>query len=220
MLGLWMPEWFQVVKAASPVQSGVNLLPAMLAHTIIAIVVGVLTTKIGYCNPFILMGLVFMSIGSGLFTTFEVGTGSPRWIGYQVLYGLGAGQFMTGPLLAVQSVLSPADTPVGVATVSFFQMFGGAFFTGVSQTIFNQQLIKELLKNVPGVDIAQLLAAGTAAVHKVASPDELPGIVLSYNRAILDPFYLAAAVTATAFFCALGIEWINVKGKNLVAEAA
>src|SRR5206468_526874 len=113
------------------------------------------------------------------------------------------------PLIAVQSVLSPEDTPVGIATVSFFQMFGGALFAGLSQTVFNEQLVKQLMKNVPDVDLGKLLAAGTIAVRQVALPEQLPGVLQSYNVAILDTFYLSAAVAAVSFAFALGLPWIN-----------
>ena len=32
---------------------------------------------------------ILMSIGAGLITTFTPGTGHAKWIGYQVIYGLG-----------------------------------------------------------------------------------------------------------------------------------
>jgi hypothetical protein len=32
MLGLWLPEWFQVIKGDSPLASGIHMLPSMLAQ--------------------------------------------------------------------------------------------------------------------------------------------------------------------------------------------
>ncbi|KAF2683133.1 MFS general substrate transporter [Lentithecium fluviatile CBS 122367] len=215
MLSLWLPEWFQVIKGDSPVESGIHLLPSMLAQTVAAIVSGVGITLLGYYNPWIILGPALMSIAGGLLSTLKVTSGSAEWIGYQVINGLGAGCFITGPMIAVQAVLSPADTPVGIAIVTFFQMFGGALMAALSQTIFNEQLLKQLARNVPGIDVGALLAAGTSAIHKVVTPEQLPGILESYNAALLDPFYLGAAVTALSSVCALGLEWVNVKGKTL-----
>lgn len=192
----------------------------MIAQTISTIIAGGMTTVLGYYNPWLLLGTALMSIGCGLFTTFEVHTGSPQWIGYQVIFGLGAGMFITSPLIAVQSVLSPENTPIGISTVTFFQMFGGSLFIAISQTIFNEQLLKELMKNVPSIDIRALLAAGTIGLHKVATPDQLPGVIQSFNVALMDTFYLGAATAAISFFVSLGLPWISVKGKNLAASAA
>ncbi|KAF2035937.1 MFS general substrate transporter [Setomelanomma holmii] len=220
LFSLWMPEWFQVIKGVSPVRSRINLLPAMLAQTVSTIIAGGLTSPLGNYNPFLLLGSALLSIAAGLFTTMKVATGSPQWIGFQVISGLGGGMFITGPLIAVQSVLSPADTPVGIATVSFFQMFGGSLFAALSQTIFNEQLVKELSKNVPDINVGALLAAGTIGFHKVVQPAQMAGVLQSCNVAILDTFYLAAVVTATSFVFALGLPWISVKSKSVAEEAA
>ena len=115
--------------------------------------------------------------------------------------------------MAAQTVLSPKDIPIGMATVSFFQMFGSALATGLSQTIFNEQLAKQLSTNSPDVDVGRLLAAGTAAIRHVASPAQLPGVLQSYNVAILDTFYLASALSAVSFLCAVCLPWISTKAK-------
>lgn len=59
IFGLWMPEWFQAVKGASPVKSGVSLLPAILGQIFTSILSGVMITKLGYFSKFThrLMGL-------------------------------------------------------------------------------------------------------------------------------------------------------------------
>ena len=192
----------------------------MLAQTVSTIIGGALTTVLGYYNPWMLSGTALTSIACGLFTTFEVDTGSPQWIGYQVIFGLGVGFFITAPMIAVQSVLSPEDTPIGLSTVTFFQMFGGALFAALSQTVFNEQLLKQLMRNVPDIDIQALLMAGTVGIHKVASLEQLPGVLQSYNVALMDTFYLGAATSAVAFCVALGLPWKSVKGKSLTGSAA
>jgi MFS family permease len=91
----------EVIKDVSPVQSGVNLLPAMVAQTVSTIFAGGLTTLLGYYNPFLLAGSALLSIGSGLFATMQVSTDSPHWIGYQVVFGLGAGMYIIGSVLKI-----------------------------------------------------------------------------------------------------------------------
>ena len=237
MLGTWMPEWFQAIKGVSPVNSGINMLPSMIAEVIAAVVYvirmlnfnletdcvsssGGLITLLGYYNPFILGGTTLLAIAAGLITTFDINTESSYWIGYFVIFGLGSGFFITSPLIAVQAVLNATDTPVGVALVSFFQLFGSAFFIALSQTIFNEQLLRQLAKNAPDADVGALLAAGTAQLHRAVSPEQLHGVLLSYNEALLAPFYLGAGIGGLATFVGLGIKWVNVKGKKLGSDAA
>lgn len=181
---------------------------------------GGLITYLGYYNPFIIVGTALLAIGSGLLATLEIDTGNSKWIGYQVIFGLGSGFFVTSPLIAIQAVLSATDTPIGIAIVTFFQMFGSAFFAALSQTIFNEQLLKQLAHNAPDADVGALLAAGTARLHRAVTPEQLHGVLLSYNRALLDPFYLGAGISALAMFFSLGIQWVNVKGKQMSPGAA
>lgn len=192
----------------------------MIAQTFSTVLAGSLISWLGYYNPFVLLGCVFLCIGSALYTTMSVDTSSARWIGYQIVFGIGGGMFTVGPLIAVQSTLSPQDMAVGIATVVFFQLFGGSLFAVVSQTIFNKQFVKALMGHAPNVDLQALLAAGTVGFHKVVKPEQLGGVVLAYNDAILDTFYLGVAITAVAFLFALGLPWISVKGKKPGLEAA
>lgn len=81
----------KIIKGVSPVQSGVNMLPIVLAQLVSTVIAGGMISWLGYYNPFLLLGTMLVTIGSGLFTTIEIDTSSVRWIGYQVIFGLGGG---------------------------------------------------------------------------------------------------------------------------------
>ena len=48
-----------------------------------------IVTKFGYYNPFLLFGLLLLAIGAGLDTTLVVSSDEGRWIGFQILCGVG-----------------------------------------------------------------------------------------------------------------------------------
>jgi Na+/melibiose symporter-like transporter len=81
----------KIIKGVSPVQSGVNMLPTMLAQLVSTVVAGGMISWLGYYNPFLLLGTMLVAIGSGLFTTMGVDTGIGRWIAYEIIFGLGGG---------------------------------------------------------------------------------------------------------------------------------
>lgn len=116
----YIPEWFQVVKGASPLKSGVMNIALFVPQIIGSIIAGASINKLGYCNPWILAGTCLVSIAAGLYTTFGVSTGHAKWIGYQVLNGIGAGFSMETPLTAAQTALSAEEAPVGISIVTFF----------------------------------------------------------------------------------------------------
>lgn len=213
----YLPEWFQVVKGASPVRSGVMNIPAFLSQVVATVLCGGLVTKLGALNPWIWFGTVLMSVGTGLFSTFEVGTGSSRWIGFQVLQGFGFGCVAQMPVVAVQTALPPEQIPVGLAMAAFAQFFGSAIFVAVAQTIFGNVLITQLATLAPQIDAETLLLAGSAAVRSVVPAQSLPAVLLAFNKAVISTFYLSAGASVAALLVSLGIPWINVRGKNSMA---
>lgn len=47
--------------------------------------------KIGYYLPFSVAGAILIAIGNGLLATLSPSTSTGKWIGYQILIGVGRG---------------------------------------------------------------------------------------------------------------------------------
>src|ERR1700761_2303353 len=215
----YIPEWFQVIKGASPIKSGVMNIALFVPQIIGSILAGTMINKLGYCNPWILAGCAFASIAAGLYSTFKVDSGHAAWIGFQVLNGLGAGFSMETPLTAAQTALSYEEAGIGISLVTFFQFFGSSIFLAIAQTVFSNKLTSELAKHAPEVDAKTLMHLGTSAVRGFVTKEELPAVLAAYNKAITSTFYVAAGASACSVFAALLSEWRSVKGKNTPAEA-
>ncbi|KAE8163280.1 major facilitator superfamily-domain-containing protein [Aspergillus tamarii] len=214
----YLPEWFQIVKAASPIRSGVMLLPSVCTQVFGSLVSGILAKYLRYYNPWLFIGSAFLCIANGLYTTFTVSSTSASWIGYQIVQGLGCGFAAQIPLLTVQLVLKdkPRYVPVGIATVLFTQYFGSAVMQSIGGAIFQNEL-KRQLQGQASLDYKQiemLLNTGTLKVREVAVqafPDRLADIIVAYNNAITTIFYLPIAGSALAFILSLGIPWVNTR---------
>jgi hypothetical protein len=213
----YLPEWFQVIKSASPTKSGLMYLPLSVADILSATLAGVSVMYIGYTNPIILAGTALMSAGTGTFTTFTPTTNHQHWIPYQVLQGIGAGITLSMPYIATQTVLKADDIPVGTSIVQLFQFFGGSVFLAIAQAIFSNKLVSSLSElssdGISSVDIERILHAGSASVRQVVTEAQLPGVVNAYNTSIVSTFYVATAAAALAFFVSLALEWRSVKPK-------
>ena len=98
---LYIPLWFQAIKGVSPVKSGIDTIPLILALVIASILAGIGVHHIGYYTQFLYIGIVFTAVGSGLLTTLKVDSNHSKWIGYQVITGLGIGMSMQQSNLAV-----------------------------------------------------------------------------------------------------------------------
>ena len=97
-----------------------------------AMISGVAITLIGYYVPFMIASTIVASIGMGVLSTLKPDSGSPTWIGYEALFGLGIGAGLMQMVLIAQTVLSDDDIATGTATLIFFQTMGGAIMVRVA----------------------------------------------------------------------------------------
>jgi hypothetical protein len=109
-------------------------------------------------TPFIIVGSITLAIGSPLFSTLEVDTSFAKWLGYQILAGIGSGMGIRVSLLALQTILDIEDIPIGTACVIFFQTLEGTLFIAVAQAAFQNGVVCAAQKLVPDIDPLLLLA--------------------------------------------------------------
>ncbi|KAL8832481.1 MAG: hypothetical protein Q9191_000251 [Dirinaria sp. TL-2023a] len=208
----FVPIWFQSVKGVSAVESGIRLLPMMLSMVIGSISGGIFNSKIGYYTPFAILGSCIMSVGAGLLTTFQVNTGEGKWIGYQVLYGIGLGLCFQVPNLAAQTVLPKNDVTMGLTLMLFGQLLGAAVFVAVGENVLGNQLLLRL-SGIPGFNSGLVTSGGATSVLS-SLPANLRGTVLTaYNEALRKVFQVGLTVSCLAVLGAVTLEWRSVLKK-------
>jgi hypothetical protein len=208
----YIPIWFQAIKGASAVSSGVRLLPLMLGQVVASISGGLINQKVGYYTPIGLFGVSLMSIGAGLIYTFQVTTGEGKWIGYQILYGLGMGWCFQTPNLATQTCLPRKDVTIGMALMFFGQLLGSAVFVSVGQNVLSNQLVARL-SGLPGFD-RSLVSSGGATSLIDSMPSNLRGTVLeAYNESLQRVFLVGLILACLASLGFFMMEWKNILKK-------
>ena len=78
---------------------------------------GGLVGVVGYFQPFLLIGAIFATVGSGLLYTLGINSSSAQYIGYQIIIGIGIGTSIQVPVIAAQALSSMADIPLVTADV-------------------------------------------------------------------------------------------------------
>jgi hypothetical protein len=171
---------------------------------------GILTSKIGYYTPFIIVGTCLLSIGAGLLTTLQVDTGEGKWIGYQILYGFGMGLSFQAPNLAAQTVLPTKDVPIGTSLMFFSQLLGGAIFISVGENILNTQLV-ERLSSLPNFNVGLVIDNGATTLAASVPANLLSTVLEAYNESLRKCFQVGLIMTCLTIFGALAMEWRSVK---------
>jgi hypothetical protein len=195
-------------------------LPAILGLVICSMLAGGAVTALGYYTPFMLLSSVLMAIGAGLLSSFEVDSGSPKWIGYQFIFGAGVGLGMQQTLVAIQTALPADDIPVGTAIMMFSQTLGGALFIAVGQNVFTNQLIKNLAHVVPDLDASIVLRTGATELKNAIPEEFLDGVLVAYNTTLTQTFYVSVATGAISIVGAAFVQWKSMKGKQITMAAA
>lgn len=218
LLVYYLPIYFQSVRNSSATESGIQLLPLMLATVVSSVVMGGLISAAGYYTPFLIGSSALVCIGIGLLTTYSIDIATPKWIGYQILTGFGTGAGLQVPMTAVQTVLTQDDIPLGTAAVMFFQTLGGAVWIAVGQSVFQNGLISGMAEYAPRVKASAIVNAGATQIRPIlrslGQENQLRNVLRAYMNGLTGTLQASLALCLAAFVCSWFLEWKSVKGKT------
>jgi len=210
----YLPIYFQGVKGVSPTLSGVYILPIVLSHVLAGSSSGILVGRVGYYLPFQIVGSALATIANGLLSTLSPGTSTGKWIGYQIIAGVGRGLALQTPVIAVQNNLSPAQIPDAMALLIFGQAFAGALFLSFSDTVFTNSLKTLIPKYAPTVDPQTIINAGATGFRKLVQGEERVGVLVAYAKSVDRVFYLITGTTAACFVVGWFMGWKDIRKKE------
>ncbi|KAF7554336.1 hypothetical protein G7Z17_g2943 [Cylindrodendrum hubeiense] len=210
LLLYYLPIWFQAIKGDSAVDSGIHLLPQVLALVVASILTGVLTGRVGYYTPFLIFGICITAVGVGLLTTLGINTTMAQWIGYQILYGWGFGACIQAPNMAAQTVLPRDEVSIGASLMLFAQTLSGAIFVSIGQNVLDGQLSKRLA-GITSITPQKIENAGTTGLLEAIPPQYHAAALGAYNDSLRVCFQVALIVACLCIVGGLSMEWISVK---------
>ncbi len=148
-----LPLYLQLVKGATPTESGLLLIPMMIGIMGGSVLSGQLTARTGKYKIFPVIGTALLAIA--FFAMLTVTVDSPYWLLdlFFLAIGLGLGLCMQTLLIAVQNTVPAKDMGVATSSATFFRQLGGTL--GVA--VFLSLLFNSLPDKVQGA----LQSAGT-----------------------------------------------------------
>ena len=203
----FLPIWFQGVRGRSALDSGIDTLPILLAQTICVVFGGVIVSMTGHYIPLMWASVVLTPIGAGLLTTLNGDSGSGKWIGYQIIYGIGGGLGYQQGISAAQTVLSAVDITIGTALMVFVQNLGGTIFASASNNVFVTRLVQDLASMVPDLNPQVILSAGATGFRQVVGQAEYPLVLVAYNGAVIKTFQVGLILACLCAIGVAGVEW-------------
>jgi EmrB/QacA subfamily drug resistance transporter len=231
---IYVPLYLQIVKGATPTNSGLLMLPMMVGIIFTSIVSGQMISKRGRYKWFTAVGTLVMAGGLAMFAVIGVDTALWKSFIPMVVIGVGLGLSMQPLVLAVQNALHIRDMGAGTSTATFFRSLGGSFGVAALGAIMTNRLTAELEPRVASA-IAQLpaqlqqkMAGAMAHGVSINDPKSIKALPDLVRRAIeegfvaaLHPlFVVSAAVSLIAVVLCVALPNSELKGGGATPDAA
>ncbi|CAG7560431.1 unnamed protein product [Fusarium equiseti] len=216
----YIPIYFQSIHNASPTSSGVRNLPLILAVTFSTIISGALVTATGWYQPLLIGGAAIATVGAGLLYLLDIDTSTGKWIGYQIIAGVGWGLAFQIPMIAVQGTVDPKDLASATGILLFFQGLGGAYIVSGGQAAFVNQMLIDISENAPQIDKGQLILTGATALRETFDDETYPIVLDGYMHGLNTVFAMAIAFVGFSFLITLLTRWKKLNLANITGGAA
>jgi len=172
----YLPLYFQAVRGATPILSGVYLLPTALALSAGSIGTGIFVRKVGKFLPPIYFGLFMMTLGYGLFVDFDANSNWGKLAMYQIIAGVGIGPLFQAPIIALQAHINPRDIGTATATLGFIRQLATSTSVVIGQVVFQNSMSAKTgqLATSLGPELAGRLSGSEAGANTQVI-NSLPG---------------------------------------------
>ncbi|WP_436530725.1 MDR family MFS transporter [Actinoplanes sp. HUAS TT8] len=213
-----LPQFQQYVQGASATNSGLLLMPMMLAAMTVSLVGGQVITRTGHYRALPIIGTVLMTGGLALFATMDTGTSRLMTSVFMVVLGAGMGCLMQTTMLIAQnsSPLNAIGAATGAAT--FLRNMGGSLGVSLLSTLYINRLLDSFSANA-GAAAAGATGAGSgsAAAMTPAMLRALPepiqhAFAVGVSDGIQAAFMWGAIAAAVGIVVALFIKHVPLRG--------
>lgn len=182
---LFLPLYFQIVLGLTPILSGVLLFALVIPMSALAAGSGFFVRKTGNFLGPMRVGLVLMTLGTGLLMLLDTHRSWAKLIIFQLITGIGTGMVFQSPLIALQANLKGSDMAAGTSGQTFLR----SLFQSISVVV--------------GTVLVQHGLGGNSFMHQ--GPSESSGSIPSNNS---KEEYVSALKSMWIFYtaiCGLGL---------------
>ena len=222
---MFLPLFVQGVLGKSATNSGVILMPMMLAAVASSVGGGQILGRTGRYKALVVVGAALIAIGAWLLSRMGVDTSNTTLTTHMIVMGLGLGIAMSAFLVIVQNQYPVQRLGEVSASLQFFRSIGATVGLAVFGTILNNRFASAMEANVPAalrrssqaakIDDPQVLLSEQARVKLEAAFAQfgsggeklftafMDAVRESLAAAIADIFLLAAIVGLVGFVVVL-----------------
>ncbi|MFD9816175.1 MDR family MFS transporter [Streptomyces sp. NPDC059080] len=211
----FLPLFQQTVQGASATNSGLLLLPMLLAMMAVSLFAGRVTTTTGKYKIFVVVGGGLITVGLALLSLMDVGTTRFTSGLYMAVLGAGMGFLMQTTMLIAQNSVEMKDMGVGSSSATLFRTIGGSFGVAIFGAVFTQQ-VKDTMSERLGAAGGKLSSGGAAQLDPKGLAQLPPMVKDAYLHAVSTGthhvFLWGAMVSIIGFVAAWFLKEIPLRG--------
>lgn len=213
----YLPFLYQS-KGRSAEQSGIDIIPLMMAMVVGSGVGGWLNSLTGRYTPFMIVGGTLCAIAGGLLFTIKGDTPNANIIGYQILLGFGEGIAFNQPIVSIQAeyAFSPELIPQASSLVTYMQLLGAVCGISIAGAVFGNQLGKNLAEWVGIIPEEAINGVKQSVTVIFQLPPLIQLIVIkAYIAAVDYAFLVVVPAGGIIIIAALFVKNYNLKERGV-----
>jgi MFS family permease len=217
----YMPLYFQSVRQASPLRSGLLLLPLIVMQAVVEIMAGVLINRTGRYREFIWAGVTLMTLGTGLYINLGPDTSVAVVVGLEIFGALGPALLFQGPMISIQNTVSQSDTAASIASLGFIRSIAMALSVVVGGVVF-QNSMDARHSSLAAAGLSEFVLealSGSQAAANVGITQSIQGA--SQRQAVLEAFAWSIRNMFILYTCLAVVAMVAsvfIKHRNLNTE--
>jgi EmrB/QacA subfamily drug resistance transporter len=216
----FLPLFQQTVQGASATNSGLLLLPMLMAMMAVSMVAGRVTTTTGRYKVFPIVGGGLITVGLVLLSLMDVGTTRFTSGVYMAVLGAGMGFIMQITMLIAQNSVEMRDIGVGSSSATLFRTIGGSFGVSLFGALFSNK-VQHGMESAPGAAGAM---KGGAQLDPATIAKLPPDVKDAYFHAVASGthtvFLWGAVVSVIGFLAAWFIVESPLRGSGAKPKSA
>ncbi|MGF1340999.1 MULTISPECIES: MDR family MFS transporter [unclassified Streptomyces] len=202
---VFLGQYFQIGRGNSPTEAGLLTIPLMLGVLISSTVAGRLVSKTGKVKPYIIAGVVVLTLGFLGLSTIDHETSLVIVSLGMLAVGMGVGMSMQNLVLVVQNTVPFSELGAASGSITFFRSLGGTIGVSVLGAVLANQVATKIAAGLTelGIDPAAS-SSGGSTLNIAAMPPEIQEVVrAAYGDATGHIFLISAGIALVGVVASL-----------------
>ncbi|KAF8121969.1 MFS general substrate transporter [Boletus edulis] len=213
----YLPLFYQVL-GASATEAGVKMLTFSLGSALVAVVSGLVLSKIGKYRLIMWVAYAVMTLGVGLMIMLDYTSSLAEQEIFPLIAALGIGCLFQVPLIALQAAMPLKDMATASSGFVFIRTVGGSVGIAVGEAII-ASVLPQKLKSIPniaslglGTSVADLNAS-IGKIHLISDITLRNAVLHAWSQAIDTIWIMSTPATGFALLLTLFLREYSLERK-------